>query len=95
MPSVLQSVEPQFPERLANIHDIGPHPFAHPTDARFLERQEVDSTVNPLMDAPQQLEPGEQEQRRTWTCPSSCWCQPLAYGSVAAASNQPEPNDAA
>ena len=50
MPPVLQSDEPQFPERLANIYDIGRHLFAHPTDDRFLESEEVDSTISRLMD---------------------------------------------
>ncbi len=50
MPILLQSVEPRIPEQLANSYGIGRPLFAHPTNDRFLESEEVDSTINPLMD---------------------------------------------
>ena len=52
MPLVIESVEPQNPDRLADSYGIGRHLFAHPTDNRFLESEEVDWTINRLMDTP-------------------------------------------
>ncbi len=58
MPPVLQSVKPQLPGRFANSYGIGQHLSAHPTDDRFLEHQQVDSTINLLMNTPSTTRPG-------------------------------------
>ena len=42
---------------LTNTHSIGRYLFAHPTDARFFESEEVDWTINLSVDAPSTTRP--------------------------------------